>query len=279
MKLPLLFLLFGLQILALNTDAQAQCRRNAVDCRHGCGRHVDHNNDGFCDLGKLSATLTDTTKTATACTALAQTDTLAPQNQLAELSAIHQPPKDSTIRQAAPRSQPTLKRSTAQAQRPVSDTLRSTADSIAQSALQPQQTAQNPAQNPAQQPIVPPLLAPQNKEDEEIKQPEAPYDLFTVLLITLLGYGSTWLLERRKIMRKATHRRIWNLLLLATFLVSCLFGLFLVLQINYGIAKNWIGPLLFWHVEIGISMTLISIFHIFWHLQYFKSAFFGAARK
>jgi hypothetical protein len=54
------------------------------------------------------------------------------------------------------------------------------------------------------------------------------------------------------------------------FLVSGLLGILLVVRINYGPAIQLPFNILFWHVEFGIAMTLISIFHIIWHWQYFK---------
>ncbi len=72
-------------------------------------------------------------------------------------------------------------------------------------------------------------------------------------------------------MRKITHRKIWNIMLLITALVSCLLGFFLVIQINYGLKMDWLRTVKYYHVQFGIAMTVIAVFHIFWHLNYWKN--------
>ena len=69
------------------------------------------------------------------------------------------------------------------------------------------------------------------------------------------------------------HRKFWNILLLITFLASGILGILLVIRINLGIAMLLPFNIMFWHVEIGIAMVVISIFHTLWHLPYFKNLF------
>jgi len=109
------------------------------------------------------------------------------------------------------------------------------------------------------------------KVENSNKKDSKPYDLILISAITIFLYLITLTLSLTNVIRKANHRKIWNILLLITFLVSCLFGLFLVVQINYDFAMDYFSTLLYWHVEVGIAMSLISIFHILWHLKYFKS--------
>jgi hypothetical protein len=100
---------------------------------------------------------------------------------------------------------------------------------------------------------------------------EPLYDLIFVSSITLGLYFLTLILYKRNIIKRIHHRKLWNLLLLLTFLVSCLFGFFLVIQLNYNVAMSAFKTLMYWHVEIGISMTIIAVIHILWHLTYFKN--------
>ena len=96
------------------------------------------------------------------------------------------------------------------------------------------------------------------------------YHLFPILFILSLLYGASILLVNKKLLALATHRKIWNVLLLITFLISAILGILLIMKINY----NWQIPIsnsLFWHVEAGIAMTTISVFHILWHRSYFKN--------
>ncbi len=84
-----------------------------------------------------------------------------------------------------------------------------------------------------------------------------------------LIYAISFVLYKTKRIKIATHRKIWNVLLLATFLVTGIFGLILTIQLDYRLPFQMPVNLLFWHVEAGIVMTLISIFHIAWHAKYY----------
>ncbi|MCK5084660.1 MAG: hypothetical protein KAQ64_03330, partial [Candidatus Pacebacteria bacterium] len=99
------------------------------------------------------------------------------------------------------------------------------------------------------------------------------YHLLSISLVLILLYFITHILSKKKIVSIVSHRKIWNVLLLLTFLVSGIFGILLVIKINFGIAIPLPFNILFWHVEIGIAMFVISIFHTLWHWTYFKNLF------
>lgn len=113
---------------------------------------------------------------------------------------------------------------------------------------------------------------------EDVKEPaEAPkpfrYPLFTILGITLGLYLLTFILVKTRKMAKPTHRKIWNVVLAATCIVSCLLGILLAFLLNYGYRPTWYINILHWHVYFGIAMTVIVLFHIFWHVEYYKAIF------
>lgn len=108
---------------------------------------------------------------------------------------------------------------------------------------------------------------------EKTKQGEKPYRLIAITIITLAFYCFTMLLVKTHKMRKFIHRKIWNVALLLCFLMSCLLGFLLVIQLNYGVFQSIYLTNLKLHVEFGIAMTLIAVLHIFWHLPYFKKLF------
>lgn len=99
------------------------------------------------------------------------------------------------------------------------------------------------------------------------------YQLIFYSSLTTGGYLLSLLLLYTGVFSKKIHRRIWNLLLLATFIMSGLLGLFLVVQINYKVLPSYYLQFLQWHVDFGIGMALISVFHIIWHFKYFKNMF------
>jgi hypothetical protein len=100
-----------------------------------------------------------------------------------------------------------------------------------------------------------------------------PYRLILISALTLGGYFLTFLLSRIGLLHKVYHRRIWNTVLLLAAAVSCLFGFFLAIQLNYGFLGSWYRPILTWHVECGIAMTIIAVFHVIWHIPYYKRLF------
>ncbi len=107
-------------------------------------------------------------------------------------------------------------------------------------------------------------------QEEEKSQTPKPYRLITITLITLITYLSTFLMVKFNWIKRTLHRKIWNTLLLICFLLSCVLGLILVIQLNYNVLKDIYLLNLKLHVEFGIAMALIAIIHIFWHIKYFK---------
>ncbi|MCQ2280911.1 MAG: hypothetical protein MJZ49_08970, partial [Bacteroidales bacterium] len=73
--------------------------------------------------------------------------------------------------------------------------------------------------------------------------------------------------------QKATHRKVWNIALTVTFLVSCLLGTLLAIFIHHGYYPASYIDFLHIHVWFGIAMTIIAVFHLLWHLNYYKALF------
>jgi spermidine synthase len=90
------------------------------------------------------------------------------------------------------------------------------------------------------------------------------------ILITVIGvYGGTFLLVRLKKILLLTHRRFWNVLLLFSFIISGCSGIFLAILIDQNKLPVGYHKLLWFHVEFGIIMAIISFFHILWHVKYY----------
>lgn len=100
-----------------------------------------------------------------------------------------------------------------------------------------------------------------------------PYNLLEIGIITLILYSLSWLFTKYHLISKRLHKRIWNVLLLISFIISGFLGIILIIQINYGIWPALRLEFLYWHVQVGIVMTLISLFHALWHINYFKKIF------
>jgi spermidine synthase len=97
----------------------------------------------------------------------------------------------------------------------------------------------------------------------------SPYLIFPLGILALVLYLLTLSLSRLSVIRLATHRKIWNVLLLSTFFVTAILGLILAIQVNYKIKIPYIKQLLTLHVDFGIGMTAIAVFHFLWHWHYF----------
>jgi hypothetical protein len=108
-----------------------------------------------------------------------------------------------------------------------------------------------------------------------LKTSRYSYYLVPLLLASAFLYTLTWVLAIRKKITLAVHRKIWNSALLVYALVSCLLGILLVIRIETGFELPLPFDMLFWHVEAGIAMSVVAIFHIIWHRRYFTRLFSG----
>ncbi|KPL12764.1 MAG: hypothetical protein AMS26_16425 [Bacteroides sp. SM23_62] len=97
-----------------------------------------------------------------------------------------------------------------------------------------------------------------------------PYALFPIGIAIILLYALTYLLYRTGIILKKSHRQIWNTGLLLTFFITAILGLLLAVQVNFKLEIPWIKELLNWHVDFGIGMSMIAIFHFTWHWGYYR---------
>ena len=104
------------------------------------------------------------------------------------------------------------------------------------------------------------------------------YNIIPASVVLTLLYLGTLELVRRKSMSLATQRRIWNVVLLATFTASTGLGVVLLLSINYGVVVPLPFRTMYWHVEAGIAMAVVSVFHVIWHLPYFRAIAAGRNR-
>ncbi len=102
---------------------------------------------------------------------------------------------------------------------------------------------------------------------------ERTYYFIPVVAGFIVAYAITWILSNRKVFKVLTHRKIWNIVLLVSALVSAVLGIILILNLDFG--TNILLPVntLFWHVEAGLAMAVIAVFHIVWHWRYWIKMF------
>ena len=95
------------------------------------------------------------------------------------------------------------------------------------------------------------------------------YHVIILTLLVLAAYAATYFLTKQGKIKLMAHRRLWNKVLMVSFLVSGLLGLLLAAVIEFGWTIAWYRGFLWLHVEFGIVMALVSLFHIAWHWRYY----------
>jgi uncharacterized integral membrane protein len=237
----LLFVVMG----SLASNAQIHCPYGGkVDCSGECGLFTDNNGDGFCDYGKLSKESNPVVDTTTEPAAATPTDRQACCKLYKSTSAT-----------ASPRSE-TEKQSN------------SSTNKLQQSdnkEVKSQKAEQIARIAPAQTQQVTPI--------------KAPYHLFELSIALLLLYLVSVLLAKYRVYTLATHRKIWNIGLTVSFLVSCIIGLLMAYFVNVRSFPACYRSLVLYHVEFGIAMTVIAIFHLIWHWRYFLNIFKSKKQK
>ena len=97
------------------------------------------------------------------------------------------------------------------------------------------------------------------------------YHFFLISIITFGAYFFTQYLAKIKKISLIQHRQLWNIILLISFIITGILGLILAMFIDLKWSILWYRSALWFHVEFGIVMALVSIFHTLWHLPYFLS--------
>lgn len=229
----------GLSMLCLLVFAgglHAQCPFGGkVNCQGACGRFTDENGDGYCDFAILENVKNETKK---------NTD---------------ETPKEKN-------ETPIRSKTDLQAGKQTTETVDQNRDAKEQQRMEDFEEEVIIEENPVETPVIEQTPTPQANKAK-------PYSVITVSLICLCAYFFTFALVKGGKMKKMTHRKIWNSILLITCLVSCLLGFLLAIQLNYHFGTQWLGTILKLHVEFGIAMTIIAIIHIVWHWKYYMTIF------
>jgi len=95
------------------------------------------------------------------------------------------------------------------------------------------------------------------------------YDMLLSSIPFIGGYLLTYSLYKMDLIKKAIHINIWNMIIGLAFLISGIGGFILLILLEMGVTSPFNQQLLYWHVELGVSMVLITVFHFH---TYWKSA-------
>jgi hypothetical protein len=105
------------------------------------------------------------------------------------------------------------------------------------------------------------------------------YDIITPSIPFLAGYFITYTLYKRHFIKKSIHVNLWNFIIGIAFLICAGGGFLLLILLELGITLPISFGLMYWHVELGITLTLVAIFHHHVYLKGTKRIFFGNKRK
>lgn len=94
----------------------------------------------------------------------------------------------------------------------------------------------------------------------------------------IAGYLSTYTLYKRGLIRKAIHINIWNFILFSAFLITAIAGFVLMVLLQLGIVTSFNLGFLYWHVELGITMAMVTVFHIHTYWKGTKKTLMGSKR-
>ena len=94
------------------------------------------------------------------------------------------------------------------------------------------------------------------------------YEIVIPSIPFVVGYLVTYTLYKMSLIKKSLHVNLWNFILFSAFLVTAGAGFILMVLLELGVITFINLGLLYWHVEFGITMALITLFHI---IIYWKS--------
>ena len=105
------------------------------------------------------------------------------------------------------------------------------------------------------------------------------YDILLPSVPVLVGYFLSYTLYRADLIKKSLHVNIWNFIIGASFLISGLAGFILLILLDMGISLPISSQLLYWHVEFGITVAIVTIFHFHIYWKSSKTMFVKAKRR
>lgn len=95
------------------------------------------------------------------------------------------------------------------------------------------------------------------------------YHVLPIGVTVMVIYLFTLFLSVSGFTPRLSHRRFWNWVLLVSFFLSGLLGIFLALRITYRWEIPFAESVKHWHVEAGSAMVFAAVIHLTWHLSYY----------
>ena len=88
------------------------------------------------------------------------------------------------------------------------------------------------------------------------------YDIVLIPAILVTAYILSYLSYRREIISKKLHNKLWNLVLLVSFIFTAGMGIVQAGIVDFGISFSMVAALNYWHIEFGIVFFVLIFFHL-----------------
>ena len=105
------------------------------------------------------------------------------------------------------------------------------------------------------------------------------YDMLLPAIPFIGGYLLTYSLYKLNLIKKAVHINVWNMIIGLAFLISAGAGFILLILLETGYTLPVNQGLLYWHVELGVSLVLVTVFHFHTYWKSAKSMFVSRKRR
>ena len=87
------------------------------------------------------------------------------------------------------------------------------------------------------------------------------YEILIPSMLVIGLYIITYGLYKRGLVNRRWHVNLWNLIIFIAFIISGIGGFILLFMLEYGLKAPFNQQLLYWHVEAGVGLVIITIFH------------------
>ena len=105
------------------------------------------------------------------------------------------------------------------------------------------------------------------------------YEMILPSIPFITGYLATYLLYKKHFIKKSIHVNIWNLIIGIAFLISAGGGFLLLILLEFGIHLPIKFELMYWHVELGVTLVIVAVFHHHIYIKGTKKMFLGSKRR
>ena len=247
-------------ILILLFSQFSVTRAEALDCPYGfvndpapgnCNLYRDFNNNGYCDLSEVEKSVAEQSVTATDDLMDLITGKELKTKTVSEAADLYQLDADLVARELTVLIKQSVR---------TSDSFQLLHDNY---GLSPD----------AAKELLVALKTGQQTKVVEVQEVRQQYYMWQITVVILAFYLFSLVLVKKKKISPAANKKIWNLLLLISFVVTAFTSILVLLRLNYSLTVYFPLNVVYWHIEIGYAMILIALCHTLWHWPYFKAYF------